>query len=180
MRISRLGSLLLLAVLALPAEAGPVRDVSPPGVTIPVRPGDWSNRKPVEVAPVAPPVVVEPPQNIVVLPGRITVDQVPVTIEGAEPIEATLICKGADSARWACGQRALMAWRQYLSSGARCTVDQGKARCVKNNGGVEIWLLTNGWARTVQGETDANRLAAAREAVTRQRGIYARLAPPSP
>jgi endonuclease YncB( thermonuclease family) len=180
-RLSDVGVLLLslgvpgnLGAVAAARAPAAVRDVTPPGVLRVYRSKQEPDFLPDGAKRYA---------NV-----RVGEDAVLQTAEGRLRLYAiTLparrkICRTATGARWACGQRALMALRNLLDEQVVACVTKDTATvptsvCRVQNMDVSAWMLREGWADLAEGVRDKIYVEAQSAAQARKAGLWS-LDPP--
>jgi endonuclease YncB( thermonuclease family) len=91
------------------------------------------------------------------------------------------ICTSATGARWACGNRALIALRNLVDTRtvACAFKDEGKsAVCWVERTDITLWMLQEGWAELAAGISDKAYIAATKLAQVRKVGLWADGPPP--
>lgn len=143
------------------AGAGPVRDITPTGMTPPPAVTGPLNRKPGKEPPAPPPErIIERrlPLPIVETAGSLKVGELTLVIDGIEAPAPDAVCTDQAAKAWPCGIKAASALKALVRSRAvTCVVGERQAtgtvatRCRIGKTDLATWLVENGWADPIDG-----------------------------
>lgn len=109
--------------------------------------------------------------------GSIVADGHDLSLYGANPLRRERICTSEEGARWACGQRAILALRLLLegkpiSCRFMHVTMPPKAICWFGDIDITLFLLSQGWAEVAEDVTEAPYLEALATAQSKKVGIW--------
>ena len=161
------GTVLSVAVCAFPVAEGAEKPERPIRTYRPRTPAEFFNQEIVRFERVR-----------VDMNGLIYADGRNLSLYATVLIARNRICTSPEGARWACGQRALMALRNLLEGKSiacrfKQMADVLKAACSVGDSDIAQFLLAEGWAELAEGVTEEIYVGANASARSRKIGIWA-------
>ena len=173
---------LALIGIGCPAGAEPmpaIRDVTPAGMTKAFRPSNVVN------TPTPHLYAVQLPDVRVLSDGSLHSAPKTISLRAVALPERSRLCQSSKGARWPCGIMAFVAMHNLVkSSSVSCEIVDHGGRitgvCFVNGVDLSQWLLENGWADLLSGESSPNYARALAHAKSRAVGIWAKSPPTYP